>query len=152
MISLSQILPRAQRHTSFTVTSGLAVATETGGEAGLVEGVCMCVCVVGVGLGAAPPKPSADTSSLHQQPSLMRSEPITQLIGFEAKCWSVCFFPQLRPPAPSTPQLTPPSFSFFLFLPEMWLFALTCGSRCLKQKKQSSHSEPSCCFIMMKTK
>ena len=32
MISLSQILPRAQRHTSFTVTSGLAVATETGGE------------------------------------------------------------------------------------------------------------------------
>lgn len=41
MISLSQILPRAQRHTSFTVTSGLAVATETrgGGYREVEEGV-----------------------------------------------------------------------------------------------------------------
>lgn len=62
MISLSQILPRAQRHTSFTVTSGLAVATETrGGGCREVEGgggfgwsvwceraslyVCVSVCV-----------------------------------------------------------------------------------------------------------
>lgn len=63
MISLSQILPRAQRHTSFTVTSGLAVATETRGggcreveggggggvDSGGVYGVsarpCICVCV-----------------------------------------------------------------------------------------------------------
>lgn len=55
MISLSQILPRAQRHTSFTVTSGLAVATETkGGGCGEGEGVCVgggfgrSVCMYGV--------------------------------------------------------------------------------------------------------
>lgn len=69
MISLSQILPRAQRHTSFTVTSGLAVATETrGGGCREVEGgggfgwsvwceraslyVCVSVCVcAGGGVG-----------------------------------------------------------------------------------------------------
>lgn len=59
MISLSQILPRAQRHTSFTVTSGLAVATETrgggyrevGGVSGFgwsVYGASMCAYGVGV--------------------------------------------------------------------------------------------------------
>lgn len=63
MISLSQILPRAQRHTSFTVTSGLAVATETGGEEGLVEGVCVCVCGGGRLRGGPPP-----TLRRHQQP------------------------------------------------------------------------------------
>lgn len=54
MISLSQILPRAQRHTSFTVTSGLAVTTETRGG-GCREGVCVwgggfgrSVCMYGV--------------------------------------------------------------------------------------------------------
>lgn len=57
MISLSQILPRAQRHTSFTVTSGLAVATETrgggyrevgGGFGWSVYDVSVYVCGVGV--------------------------------------------------------------------------------------------------------
>lgn len=60
MISLSQILPRAQRHTSFTVTSGLAVTTETrGGGYGEVDrAVCVCVesrgLSVGVGVGLGP--------------------------------------------------------------------------------------------------
>lgn len=62
MISLSQILPRAQRHTSFTVTSGLAVATETrGGGYGDVDvdrvcarvRVCVRVRVLSVVWGSA---------------------------------------------------------------------------------------------------
>lgn len=95
MISLSQILPRAQRHTSFTVTSGLAVATETRGgeygEGGGIRAECVYVwcggeggCRLGDGVGGVglaptlPPPPSA-TTSLHQQPSLMRRELITEL-------------------------------------------------------------------------
>lgn len=84
MISLSQILPRAQRHTSFTVTSGLAVATETRGGGyrevgGLVDSGRVCVywggggqCrlgrAMGFGGGGGWGRLSPDTHP-HQSPS-----------------------------------------------------------------------------------